>query len=62
MNLAAMPERTDGPSRAPARSGQESDPVMPRETLELVRAYYGIADAETRKCLLELIRALANIE
>ena len=33
-----------------------SDPMSKRETLELVRAYYGIQDPEARRRLFELAR------
>ena len=36
----------------------ESNPMATRETLELVRAYYKIKDAEVRKRLRELTKAL----
>jgi transcriptional regulator with XRE-family HTH domain len=36
------------------------DPMHRRETLELVRAYYGIADAAARARLRELVKALAH--
>jgi transcriptional regulator with XRE-family HTH domain len=37
-----------------------SDPLTKRETLELVRAYYRIADPQVRKRVFELAKALAN--
>ncbi|TCS65053.1 helix-turn-helix domain-containing protein [Varunaivibrio sulfuroxidans] len=40
----------------------ESDPLMRRETLELVRAYYRIEDPKVRKRLFELAKAIANGE
>ncbi len=36
----------------------EPDPMARRETIELVRAYYKIKDAETRKRLREVTKAL----
>ena len=39
-------------------SRYEPDPMATRETLELVRAYYKIEDAEIRKRLRELTKAL----
>jgi transcriptional regulator with XRE-family HTH domain len=36
------------------------DPLAKRETLELVRAYYRIADPQVRKRVFELAKALAN--
>jgi len=38
----------------------EPDPLARRETLELVRAYYKIADPRVRKRLFELTKSLAN--
>lgn len=40
----------------------ESDPMIRRETLELVRAYYRIADPNLRRRLFDLTKALANAE
>jgi transcriptional regulator with XRE-family HTH domain len=42
----------------PAR--YEPDPMMRRETLELVRAYYRIPDAQLRRRLFDLTKAIAN--
>jgi transcriptional regulator with XRE-family HTH domain len=41
---------------------QEKDPLIKRETLELVRAYYRITDASVRKRVFELIKSLAPTE
>lgn len=38
----------------------DADPMLRRETLELVRAYYKIDDGEARKRLRELVKALAQ--
>jgi hypothetical protein len=38
----------------------EADPMMRRETLELVRAYYKIADPQVRRHLFDLTKAIAN--
>ena len=38
----------------------EIDPMLKRETLELVRAYYKIPDAQVRRRLFELAKALAR--
>lgn len=38
----------------------EADPTARRETLELVRAYYRIADPSIRKRLFELTKSLAH--
>ena len=39
----------------------ERDPLVKRETLELVRAYYRISDPVARKRLFELTKAIANM-
>lgn len=39
----------------------EADPMTKRETLELVRAYYNIADPQVRKRVYELAKALAAL-
>ena len=61
-------DETD-PVRAPAippgfaespQEGFDSDPMRRRETLELVEAYYEIADLVARRRLLDLAKALAN--
>ncbi|HEY7989984.1 MAG TPA: helix-turn-helix domain-containing protein [Stellaceae bacterium] len=44
----------------PAAAPYEPDPMMRRETLELVRAYYRVTDAQTRRRLFELVKAIAN--
>jgi transcriptional regulator with XRE-family HTH domain len=38
----------------------ESDPMLKRETLELVRAYYKITDPQVRRRLFDLAKALAK--
>lgn len=40
----------------------ESDPMAKRETLELVRAYYLIKNANVRKRVFDLAKALANVK
>jgi transcriptional regulator with XRE-family HTH domain len=40
----------------------EPDPLTRRETLELVRAYYRIADPQIRKRLFELTKSLGAVE
>ncbi|HEV8031635.1 MAG TPA: helix-turn-helix transcriptional regulator [Stellaceae bacterium] len=56
------------PVRAPAMPGGfaeppaaafDADPLRKRETIELVEAYYAIADSAVRRRLFELARALA---
>lgn len=43
-----------------APSRYEGDPMAQRETLLLVRAYYGMGDPAVRRRLLDLMRAMAN--
>ena len=38
----------------------EGDPLVKRETLELVRAYYRIMDPSVRKRVFELVKAVAK--
>ena len=38
----------------------EGDPLVKRETLELVRAYYRITDPSVRKRIFELVKAVAK--
>ncbi len=47
-----------GGGRAKKLPSYEPDPMATRETLELVRAYYKIEDANVRKRLRELTNAL----
>ncbi|HWI29704.1 MAG TPA: helix-turn-helix domain-containing protein [Stellaceae bacterium] len=59
------PEKADGrdPGAVPvdgAAPPGEPDPMMRRETLELVRAYYRIPDAQIRRRLFDLTKAIAN--
>ena len=60
-----MPPEVSASSPAPEKRGKakkppsyEPDPMAKRETLQLVRAYYKIKDAEIRKRLYELTKAL----
>src|SRR5690348_6952984 len=57
-------ERTTAAAGEGAKPGaadrQESDPMLKRETLELVRAYYKIPDVQVRRRLFELAKALAK--
>ncbi|NIA72161.1 helix-turn-helix transcriptional regulator [Pelagibius litoralis] len=55
---ASSPAQRPGVGR-PAPE-QELDPLVKRETLELVRAYYKIEDASVRKRLFEMTKALAS--
>ena len=38
----------------------QGDPLVKRETLELVRAYYRITDPSVRKRVFELVKAVAK--
>jgi transcriptional regulator with XRE-family HTH domain len=56
---AARGEPNEGVAEtAPHR--YEPDPMMRRETLELVRAYYRIPDPQIRRRLFDLTKAIAN--
>jgi transcriptional regulator with XRE-family HTH domain len=44
----------------PDEARGEPDPMMRRETLELVRAYYRIPDSQIRRRLFDLTKAIAN--
>lgn len=46
---------------APVQAPFEHDPMVKRETLELVRAYYRIKDANARKRIFELTKAVATV-
>jgi transcriptional regulator with XRE-family HTH domain len=48
--------------RAEDATGFESDPMMRRETLELVRAYYRIQDDKLRKRIFEMVKAAGAVE
>ncbi len=51
---------TLGGGRAKKPPSYEPDPMATRETMELVRAYYKIKDANVRKRLRELAKALED--
>ena len=56
-----LPEQS-APARGLAEppAAYEADPMLKRETVELVRAYYRINDAAVRRRLFELTKALAR--
>ena len=54
---ASSPAQRPGNDRPPPE--QELDPMVKRETLELVRAYYKILEPGVRKRLFEMTKALA---
>ena len=54
------PESSDYRPMSGEAAVPEQDPMARRETLELVRAYYRIPDAQVRRRLFELAKALAG--
>lgn len=56
--LAASP--TEASAAAETETRAEPEAMMRRETLELVRAYYRIPDAQIRRRLFDLTKAIAN--
>jgi len=48
--------------KRPKQIDQGTDPAVKRETLELVRAYYGIPDQGIRQRFTNMIRAIASTE
>jgi transcriptional regulator with XRE-family HTH domain len=54
------PSADRGQGLAEPEASYESDPMLKRETLELVRAYYKIADPQIRRRLFELAKALGK--
>ncbi len=56
--VAANPPATKGRGRTKEPPSYEPNPMITRETLELVRAYYKIENAKTRKVLYELTKAM----
>lgn len=59
-----MPPLDEGAApgmRDVARPSFEPDPLVKRETLKLVRAYYRIANPAARKSLFEMTKAIAKI-
>ena len=53
------PSKLMGLAHPPAPD-YEPDPMAKRETLELVRAYYKIADPAVRKRIFELTKSIAK--
>jgi transcriptional regulator with XRE-family HTH domain len=58
----AAPAEADAGTGAADATGPryEPDPMLRRETLELVRAYYRIPDSQLRRRLFDLTKAIAN--
>ena len=54
------PSRLMGLSTPPAPEPFQTDPMLKRETLELVRAYYKISKKSVRKQVMELIKSLTK--
>ena len=59
---APVVEQVGGPSPGLSEESEvfDPDPMVKRETLELVRAYYKIRDPQVRKRLFEMAKALAS--
>ena len=56
--VAAISPATKGRGKAQKPTGYEPDPMANRETLGLVRAYYKIEDADVRRRVRDLIKAM----
>ncbi len=56
--LAGSSRGRKGEARAPA--AKEQDPLIKRETLELVRAYYKIREGSVRKHIYGMVKALGK--
>ncbi len=56
--IAAISPVTKGRGKEKKLPMDELDPMVKRETLELVRAYYKIKDADVRKRVREFIKAM----
>ncbi|HEX7970326.1 MAG TPA: helix-turn-helix transcriptional regulator [Stellaceae bacterium] len=60
LGTVAPADREAGGFSDNANARHEPDPMMRRETLELVRAYYRIPDPQIRRRLFDLTKAIAN--
>jgi transcriptional regulator with XRE-family HTH domain len=56
--LSARPMGRGGKGEVAPASDTEKDPLIKRETLELVRAYYKIRETRVRKRIFETVKAL----
>ena len=56
--MPAEATRFKGPHETP-QNGKAKDPLVKRETLELVRAYYKISSNKVRKAIVNTVRSLA---
>jgi transcriptional regulator with XRE-family HTH domain len=59
-NAVAEDYRPPSGAPEPVNASAEQDPMAKRETLELVRTYYRIPNANLRRKLFDLAKALAN--
>jgi transcriptional regulator with XRE-family HTH domain len=58
---AASPAAIAGGSAVGVTESPEKDPMMRRETLELVRAYYAITDETVRRSVYDLAKSLGKV-
>jgi transcriptional regulator with XRE-family HTH domain len=58
--MPTEPESSDYRPMSAETDAPEQDPMAKRETLELIRAYYRIPDAQVRRRLFELAKAMAG--
>jgi hypothetical protein len=58
--VAAIPSAPKRRGKAKKPTGSELDPMVKRETLEFVRAYYEIEDADVRKGVYQLTKAMGD--
>ena len=61
MSEATASEDSSAPTKVNGREVVEKDPMLKRETLELVRAYYRITDPTARKRLFDLAKSIAAL-
>ena len=59
--IAAISPATKRRGKAEKLPMDELDPMVKRETLELVRAYYKIEDADVRKGVYQLTKAMGAV-
>jgi len=57
---AVMPVRLAGRLSASREPSLDADVLLSKETAELVRAYYGIADPEVRRRTLDFLRTVSE--
>ena len=58
----ALAQGSPADTENPRSADVAGDVMVRRETLELVRAYYRIADDSTRRALYHLVKATADAE